>query len=118
MTFICPIHGYYEPVQGTTVALCPMCSAAVPQPPQPPSSEPHISGIPISKFGTHDALVAKLNEVTDALEDLVREGRVDGLSVEGEAALDDPTGSLSRAARVLRDRTLATPPKHHSGPGE
>lgn len=34
MTSICPIHGYYNPTPGTTVALCPQCSsgARVPQP--------------------------------------------------------------------------------------
>ena len=33
MSFTCPIHGYYTPTPGTTVAICPSCQAAPAQPP-------------------------------------------------------------------------------------
>jgi hypothetical protein len=45
MTFVCPKHGYYTPVSGTTVALCPACQA------EPPALRP----------GTHEAIAAALD---------------------------------------------------------
>lgn len=29
MSFCCPVHGYYHPVPGATLAMCPQCSAPV-----------------------------------------------------------------------------------------
>lgn len=38
----------------------------------------------------------------EVLHDLAMEGRIDGLTPDGDNDLNDPTGSLARAAAILR----------------
>lgn len=48
-------------------------------------------------------LKAQRDDAVAVLRDLAWEGKIDGLSVDGVARLDDPTGVLGRAQAVLQE---------------
>ena len=65
MTFCCPIHGYYHPTPGTTLALCPEC-ASVPATGGNPNSE-------VADLRRElDRLRSTLATQTKAIEDTIR----------------------------------------------
>lgn len=59
-----------------------------------PSPEPQISGIPISKFGTHDLLTAEIKRLRAALEEIRDQDPVD--------LVLDPTRSCRLATIALQ----------------
>lgn len=86
MSFTCPIHGYYEPVPGTSFALCPKCSAPV-NSTAAASSIPttvHVTAVPLppsAHTSAIDALQFALRTVTDPdLTEVEIRERIEGVA--------------------------------------
>lgn len=105
MSFCCPIHGYYEPTAGVSVALCPKCS---------PAPTGHIPAPDPSFSWTHIVHTCqRCGASWYAPKDEPHECVVEGLS----AALESIAGQLDDAynagtfdqtiAGMLRDEALA-----------
>lgn len=95
MSFCCPIHGYYSPPPGVTLAICPTCSSQ------------HVADVP--------SVVAKRDELRDEIEKL--QATVDRLlpyaGPEREAAVRERTEAIVACLRELDLADAVAPPAYH-----